>query len=118
AGRQSLNGSSARLGLASELQRSGGSADITSASEKGPNPATAVCIRNVTKIFGDEAKPIRALDEVTMDIRHNEFFTLLGPSGCGKTTLLRLIAGFDQPTSGEILLYGQAISDKAPYERP
>ena len=51
----------------------------------------------VTKTFGQGAGKITALDDVTVDIRKNEFFTLLGPSGCGKTTLLRLIAGFELP---------------------
>ncbi|TGV62768.1 ATP-binding cassette domain-containing protein, partial [Mesorhizobium sp. M00.F.Ca.ET.149.01.1.1] len=53
-----------------------------------------------------------------MSIRENEFFTLLGPSGCGKTTLLRLIAGFDFPTAGEILLHGQDIAPLPPFKRP
>ena len=52
----------------------------------------AVDIQNVTKMFGD----FTALNGVSLDIRDNEFFTLLGPSGCGKTTLLRLIAGFEE----------------------
>lgn len=60
---------------------------------------------------------MRALDDVSVTIRENEFFTLLGPSGCGKTTLLRLIAGFDHPTSGTILLRGQDISHLPPYLR-
>jgi len=55
---------------------------------------------------------------VSVAIRENEFFTLLGPSGCGKTTLLRLIAGFDFPTEGEILLHGQDIAPLPPYRRP
>ncbi|TIT39959.1 MAG: spermidine/putrescine ABC transporter ATP-binding protein, partial [Mesorhizobium sp.] len=53
-----------------------------------------------------------------MSIRENEFFTLLGPSGCGKTTLLRLIAGFDFPSAGEILLHGQDIAPLPPFKRP
>ncbi|MCR5858243.1 ABC transporter ATP-binding protein [Mesorhizobium sp. J428] len=59
-----------------------------------------------------------ALDNVSVVIRENEFFTLLGPSGCGKTTLLRLIAGFDFPTDGQILLYGDDIAPLPPYKRP
>ncbi|MDJ0931492.1 ABC transporter ATP-binding protein [Breoghania sp.] len=58
------------------------------------------------------------LDEVSLEIRENEFFTLLGPSGCGKPTLLRLIAGFEAPTSGQLLLYGNDISNEPPYRRP
>ena len=60
---------------------------------------------------------MHALDDVSLTIRDNEFFTLLGPSGCGKTTLLRLIAGFEQPTRGTIRLHGQDISFLPPYRR-
>jgi spermidine/putrescine transport system ATP-binding protein len=80
--------------------------------------AAAVEAKNVTKIFGVGQDGVRALDRVSVTIRENEFFTLLGPSGCGKTTLLRLIAGFDFPTEGEILLYGQDIAPLPPYKRP
>ena len=58
----------------------------------------AVEALGVTKVFGSGEETVRALDNVSLAIRENEFFTLLGPSGCGKTTLLRLIAGFDHPT--------------------
>lgn len=80
--------------------------------------AAAVEAKKVTKIFGVGQDGVRALDGVSVTIRENEFFTLLGPSGCGKTTLLRLIAGFDFPTEGEILLYGQDIAPLPPYKRP
>ena len=60
---------------------------------------------------------ILALDDVSVAIEENEFFTLLGPSGCGKTTLLRLIAGFDHPTAGVIMLQGRDISSLPPYQR-
>ncbi|HEX9741214.1 MAG TPA: ABC transporter ATP-binding protein [Nitrospiraceae bacterium] len=60
---------------------------------------------------------MRALDDVSVVVRENEFFTLLGPSGCGKTTFLRLIAGLDQPTSGTILLENQDILHLPPYHR-
>jgi spermidine/putrescine transport system ATP-binding protein len=80
---------------------------------------TAIEAKNVVKQFQSAgAEPFRALDNVSVSIRENEFFTLLGPSGCGKTTLLRLIAGFDFPTEGEILLYGQDIAPLPPYKRP
>jgi spermidine/putrescine transport system ATP-binding protein len=72
----------------------------------------------VTKIFGAGADAVRALDDVSVEIRENEFYTLLGPSGCGKTTLLRLIAGFDHPTRGQILLGGQDIGHLPPFRRP
>jgi spermidine/putrescine transport system ATP-binding protein len=80
--------------------------------------AVAVEARNVTKVFGSGVESVRALDDVSVTIRENEFFTLLGPSGCGKTTLLRLIAGFELPTSGEILLGGQPVEHLPPYARP
>ncbi len=59
----------------------------------------------------------RALDAVSLEIPRGAFFTLVGPSGCGKTTTLRLIAGFEQPTSGEILLNGVPINHLRPYQR-
>lgn len=72
----------------------------------------------VTKSFGQGDTLVTALDAVSVTIRENEFFTLLGPSGCGKTTLLRLIAGFELPTRGHILLDGQEIGHLPPYKRP
>jgi spermidine/putrescine transport system ATP-binding protein len=80
--------------------------------------AVAVEARNVSKVFGTGADAVRALDGVSVTIRANEFFTLLGPSGCGKTTLLRLTAGFELPTAGEILLEGQHVEHLPPYQRP
>ncbi|MFA5956724.1 ABC transporter ATP-binding protein [Hyphomicrobium sp.] len=58
------------------------------------------------------------LDNVTLDIAHGEFVSLLGPSGCGKTTSLRVMAGFESPTSGRVLLDGKDITDLRPYDRP
>lgn len=78
----------------------------------------AVSIRSVRKVYGDPHSGPVALKNIDLDIRDNEFFTLLGPSGCGKTTLLRMIAGFEFPTQGEILLYGENIADRPPFERP
>jgi spermidine/putrescine transport system ATP-binding protein len=80
---------------------------------------SAIEAKGVTKTFqGTGQDAVKALDNVSVTIRENEFFTLLGPSGCGKTTLLRLIAGFDFPTEGEILLYGQDIAPLPPFKRP
>ena len=70
--------------------------------------------KHVCKAFGK----VKALDDVTLDVKPGEFFTLLGPSGCGKTTLLRLIAGFETPTSGQILLGGEDITHLPPNKRP
>ncbi|MEO6300338.1 MAG: ATP-binding cassette domain-containing protein, partial [Paracoccaceae bacterium] len=78
----------------------------------------AVEARNVVKEFGIGTAAVRALDDVSVSINEGEFFTLLGPSGCGKTTLLRLIAGFDMPSSGTIMLNGQDITYLPPNKRP
>ena len=69
---------------------------------------------NVTKRFGK----VVAFDDVTLDIHEGEFFTLVGPSGCGKTTLLRMLAGFETPTGGRILIDGQDVSRVPPNQRP
>ena len=76
----------------------------------------AIDVRGLSKHFGDGK--IIALNEVSLVIRENEFFTLLGPSGCGKTTLLRMIAGFEYQDEGEILLHGEDIANLPPFRRP
>jgi spermidine/putrescine transport system ATP-binding protein len=58
-----------------------------------------------------------AVENLSLSLRHGEFFALLGPSGCGKTTTLRMVAGFERPTAGEIYLQGKRIDDRRPYER-
>src|SRR5690349_9116612 len=73
----------------------------------------AIEFRGVSRVFGD----VRAVDDVSLTIEPGEFFAMLGPSGSGKTTCLRLIAGFDLPDSGHVLLDGQDVSDVPPYER-
>jgi len=73
-----------------------------------------ISIRNVTKTFG----AVTAVNDVSFDIRPNEFFALLGPSGCGKTTLLRMIAGFTNPSAGQILIDGQDMVGVPPNRRP
>jgi putative spermidine/putrescine transport system ATP-binding protein len=73
----------------------------------------AIQFVNVSRHFGD----VKAVDEANLEIRDGEFFSMLGPSGSGKTTCLRMIAGFDRPTSGNIFLYGQDVSNLPPYER-
>jgi len=82
---------------------------------------TAIEFKNVSRIFSvahkDISGEVRAVDDVSSKIEDGEFFSLLGPSGSGKTTSLRMIAGFDRPTSGQILLYGQDVSNLPPYER-
>ena len=73
-----------------------------------------ISIRDVNKYFGS----FRAIDNISMDIGHGEFFSLLGPSGCGKKTLLRMLAGFESTSSGEIYIDGQPTSDVPPHHRP
>ena len=71
-------------------------------------------IKNVSKSFGEKC----ILRDVSIYVKQGEFLTLLGPSGCGKTTLLRMIAGFGSPDSGEILINGTDITNMPPHERP
>ena len=79
----------------------------------------AVELRGATKVFGKgTAHAVTALNDLSLGIRDNEFFTLLGPSGCGKTTLLRAIAGFEELSAGAIYLFGQAIDHLPPNRRP
>src|SRR5690625_2011671 len=70
-------------------------------------------LNNVTKDFGD----FRAVDNISLQIKQGEFLTLLGPSGCGKTTTLRMIAGFESPTKGDILIDGKVVNNVEPYNR-
>ena len=78
----------------------------------------AIEILNVSKTFVSGSDRVTALKDVSIGIRQNEFFTLLGPSGCGKTTLLRLLAGFDFPSGGEVRLYGKDIAQLPAFKRP
>ncbi|MEI7600266.1 MAG: ABC transporter ATP-binding protein [Aestuariivirga sp.] len=73
----------------------------------------AVSFQHVSRLFGQ----IRAVDDVSLDVPEGEFFAMLGPSGSGKTTCLRLIAGFEQPTSGHIEIFGETAEGLPPYKR-
>lgn len=77
------------------------------------NDNSAVSFEGVCRYFGE----VKAVDHVNLTVQDGEFFSMLGPSGSGKTTCLRLIAGFDRPTAGRILLYDQDVSHLPPYER-
>jgi putrescine transport system ATP-binding protein len=81
---------------------------------RAPEGVPLVQIRDVTKRFD----AVTAVDRVSLDIHRGELFAILGSSGCGKTTLLRILAGFEQPTSGSILIDGVDMTDVPPYERP
>ncbi|HEY6730463.1 MAG TPA: ABC transporter ATP-binding protein [Solirubrobacterales bacterium] len=76
--------------------------------------AAGVELRNVSKQFGS----LLAVDDLSLELAGGEFFTLLGPSGCGKTTTLRMIAGFEQPTTGEIRIEGEDVAQLPPHKRP
>jgi putative spermidine/putrescine transport system ATP-binding protein len=85
----------------------------TTADTSSPSTSAAISLRGVSKHFGE----VKAVDEVDLDIADGEFFSMLGPSGSGKTTVLRLIAGFEQPTGGTIQLGGIDVTSKAPFDR-
>jgi putrescine transport system ATP-binding protein len=94
---------------------------MAASGDRGAAPSRAVDrareyvrIENVTKRFGDFV----AVDNVSLSVYKGEIFCLLGGSGCGKTTLLRMLAGFEAPTSGRILIDGQDMADTPPYDRP
>ena len=80
--------------------------------------SAAVELRGVSKSFDASGGEVAAVSDVDLAIAPGEFFTLLGPSGCGKTTTLRLIAGFEMPTAGEIVILEQAMTDVPPHLRP
>src|SRR5919109_3022064 len=83
-------------------------------AERGAGvPEVDVRLDRVTKLFGDVA----AVDDLSLDITTNEFFSLLGPSGCGKTTTLRIIGGFEDPSYGTVYLGGMDVTDLPPYRR-
>ena len=73
-------------------------------------------LRHISKVYGDNG--FKAVDDFNLEVKRGEFVTFLGPSGCGKTTTLRMIAGFEMPTSGEILLNGEDISQLPANKRP
>jgi spermidine/putrescine transport system ATP-binding protein len=74
----------------------------------------SVRLQGVTKAFGE----LVAVDDLDLDVAEGEFFTLLGPSGCGKTTTLRMVAGFEEPTAGTVLIDGQDVVDLPAHKRP
>lgn len=86
---------------------------LASADAAAGKEASAVEMRGISKSFG----PTRVLEGISIDIARGEFVTLLGPSGCGKTTTLRILAGFEQPTSGEVRVNGRSVGDLPPWRR-
>jgi spermidine/putrescine transport system ATP-binding protein len=79
-----------------------------------PTAPVSVELHDVTKKFDE----VVAVDDMTLTLSEGEFFTLLGPSGCGKTTTLRMLAGFEQPTAGRILIAGEDVAGLSPHRRP
>ncbi|MFG1371931.1 ABC transporter ATP-binding protein [Xanthobacter oligotrophicus] len=79
-----------------------------------PTKTPLIRFENVVKRFGD----FTAVDHVSLDIYEREFFALLGPSGCGKTTLMRMLAGFEEPSEGRLTLAGEDLAGVPPYRRP
>ena len=75
-------------------------------------------LKSLTKEFGNGSDKVVAVRELSLTIQPGEFVTLLGPSGCGKTTALRMVAGFETPTSGKVLLDGEDMSTLTPDRRP
>ena len=80
-----------------------------------PDTNTIITVRDVVKRFGSS---VVAVNNISLDIRRGEFFALLGPSGCGKTTLLRMLAGFESPSEGQILIDGEDMHGVEPNKRP
>src|SRR5579862_2993456 len=86
----------------------------TAAPETAPSGDPIIRLEHVSKRYG----PISVIENLDLDIERGEFLTLLGPSGCGKTTTLKMIAGFETPSEGRILLDGRDITHEPPYRRP
>ncbi len=101
-------------GVADKTQKTIGGIRRKFAPWTDPHATPLIRYQNVTKRFGEFV----AIDNLSLDIYEREFFALLGPSGCGKTTLMRMLAGFEEPSSGQITLAGQDLVGTPPYKRP
>lgn len=79
--------------------------------------ALSISLRNLTKIFSKGRETFKAVDNINLDVKAGELVTFLGPSGCGKTTILRMIAGFERPTEGQVMIGEQDVTDQEPNAR-
>jgi putrescine transport system ATP-binding protein len=100
--------------MAEELAKTANNSMTEKVAPRRTTEMPLLRIEGVTKTFGN----FSAVNQLSLDIRAGEFFALLGPSGCGKTTLLRMLAGFETPNEGRILLAGRDIAQVMPHERP
>ncbi|MDQ0512678.1 ABC transporter ATP-binding protein [Ancylobacter amanitiformis] len=101
-------------GVAEKTQKTIGGIRRKFAPWNDPSAVPLIRFQNVTKRFGD----FIAIENLSLDIYEREFFALLGPSGCGKTTLMRMLAGFEEPNEGRITLAGEDLVGTPPYRRP
>ena len=99
--------------MASPIETHDPSVERTSASGAAPASSVAVRLEGVEKRYGD----VVAVAGIDLDVRDGEFFSMLGPSGSGKTTTLRMIAGFELPTAGRVLLHGADVTTVPPFDR-
>ena len=106
----------AALRLTGQQEHNGNTGDGVSKQEAAEG--VEIEIGGLSKIFGQGAAAFHALSDINLEIRTGEFFTLLGPSGCGKTTLLRVIAGFEQPSAGSLKINGKEVAGLGPNARP
>ena len=90
---------------------------MANAGQLSASTRPAIQLVRLRKTFGTDANSVVAVDDVDLEIAEGEFFSLLGPSGSGKTTVLRMIAGFENPTGGAVLLQGRDVTSQAPYDR-
>jgi len=102
------------MSLATKTPKSLGALRRTFAPWSDPASRPLIRFEKITKRFGD----VTAISELSLDIYEREFFALLGPSGCGKTTLMRLVAGFEEPDEGRVLLAGEDLAGVPPHRRP